>query len=295
MLGSSADRRSSGPFLVQPRVVLVFTGAVAIATALIHLVFEVQIGEAPVGLAVLLVILSQVWLVSLFFAWRGNRLAIGIAGLMAFAEFGNQASAHFAIGVFAVEFLVPSLGLGFAIDLLVLIVVCLLSAVSAVVCASSAFHRSRRLQSLPFLLLALAGASVSLLHAADDIGRHGFGSFSIEDGLMLTALAATVWILGALWMAGAPRIGALLVMAASGYIAASFVVFHLLPSGVTIDRIARTSGIGAAGIAAATGIIAGTSLIGAVVWLIAPLPGAARRRLLVRRKTRDAEARTVGR
>jgi hypothetical protein len=178
-----ARSRKSGPFVLPARVVFVSSGLLAIAMGLVHLFDEVQRTEVDVLYAVIAVIVSQLWLFSLFFAWRGNRFALAFAGFLAFAEFGVQASTHFAIGIYAVEFLAPTRGVGFTVNLLLLEVACAVCFVSAIICASNPRGTSQRLESFPFLLLALAGASALLLHAANSVGLRSFGSISIEDGL----------------------------------------------------------------------------------------------------------------
>ncbi len=254
--------------MLPTRVVFVSSGALAIAMGLVHLFDEVQRTEVDVLYAVIAVIVSQLWLFSLFFAWRGNRFALAFAGFLAFAEFGVQASTHFAIGIYAVEFLAPTRGVGFAVNLLLLEVACAVCFVSAIICASNPRGTSRRLQSFPFLLVALAGASAVVLHAANDVGLRSFGSISIEDGLAFAALTATVWIIGALWMAGAPRLGALMVVVATANVVIPFVTLHLAKGGLSLDEIAkRSGGAGWAVLAAAMAILAAASLIGSLTWL----------------------------
>jgi hypothetical protein len=259
--------RRSGPFVLPARVVFVSTGLLAIAMGLVHLFDELQRTEVDAFYAVIAVIASQVWLFSLFFAWRGYRLALAAAGFLAFAEFGIQTSTHFAIGVYAVEFLSPVQGIGFTVNLLLLEVACAICFITAIVCASNLKGRTRRLESFPFLLVALAGTSAVILHAANDVGLKSFGSISIEDGLAFAAITATAWIIGALWMAGAPRLGALLVALAAANVVIPFVTLHLAKGGVSLDQIAKQSGAGWAVLAAAMAILAAASLIGSLTWL----------------------------
>jgi hypothetical protein len=255
-----------GAFLLPARVVFVATGVLAIAMGLVHLFDEVQRAEVDVFYAVAAVIVSQLWLLSLFFAWRGNQLALAFAGLLAFAEFGLQASTHFAVGLYAVEFLTPSRGIGFPVNLMLLEVACAISFITAIISISNPRGTATRMDSFPFLLVALAGASALILHAADDIWRKGFGSLSVEDGIAVAVITATVWIIGALWMAGAPRLGSILVAAASANVVIPFVTLHLAKGSISLDQIARQSGAGWAVAAAAMAILAASSLIGAVVF-----------------------------
>jgi hypothetical protein len=283
--------RRSGPFVLPARIVFVSTGLLAIAMALLHLFDEVQRTEVDVFYAVIAVIASQVWLFSLYFAWRGSRLALVFAGLLAFVEFGIQTSTHFAIGVNAVEFLAPTQGIGFTVNLLLLEVACAICFVTAIVCASNPKGRTRRLETFPFLLVALAGASAVILHAANDVGLKSFGSISIEDGLAFAAITATVWIIGALWMAGAPRLGAFMVVLATTNVVIPFVTLHLAKGGVSLDEIAKQSGgAGWAVLAAAMAILAAASLIGSLTWLALRLVPAARAWLV--RKPKPAPSRS---
>jgi hypothetical protein len=282
--------RRRGPFILSARLVFVASGLLAIAMGLVHLFDEVQRTEVDVFYAVVAAIVSQLWLLSLFFAWRGNQLALALAGFLAFAEFGVQASTHFAIGVYAVEFLTPSRGIGFPVNLMLLEVACAISFVTAIVCISNPRGTIQRLESFPFLLVALAGASALILHAADDIGRKGFGAIGIEDGVAVASITATIWIIGALWMAGAPRLGAVLVALATANVVIPFITLHLAKGGVSLSQIAKQSGAGWAVLAAAMAILAAASLIGSVTWLLWKLAPQARARLA--RKPKPAPSRT---
>jgi hypothetical protein len=266
MLTTPLSRRRGGPFLLPARVVFVSSGLLAIAMGLVHLFDEVQRAEVDVLYAVIAVIVSQLWLLGLFFAWRGNQFALALAGFLAFAEFGIQLSTHFAIGIYAIEFLTPSRGIAFPVNLMLLEVACALSFISAIVCISNPRGASSRLESFPFLLVALAGASTVILHAADDIWRKGFGSLSIEDGVALASITAAVWIIGALWMAGAPRLGTVLVMLATANVVIPFITLHLAKGGVSLDRIAKESGAGWAVLAAAMAILAAASFLAALTF-----------------------------
>jgi hypothetical protein len=258
--------RRRAPFLLPARAVFVSSGVLAIALGLVHLFDEVQRNEVDVLYAVAAVIVSQIWLLSLFFAWRGNQLALALAGLLAFAEFGVQASTHFAIGLYAVEFLVPTRGIGLPVNLMLLEVACAISFTAAVVCVTRPRGSVRRLDSFPFLLVAMVGASTLILHAADDVWRKGFGSLNIEDGLLVASITAAVWIIGALWMAGAPRVGAGLVALATANVVIPFVTLHLAKGGVSLDQIAKGSGAGWAVVAAAMAILATASFLGALAY-----------------------------
>src|ERR1700716_2772110 len=83
---ASTRSRRSGPFVLPARVVFVSSGVLAIAMGLVHLFDEVQRTEVDILYAVIAVIVSQAWLFSLFYAWRGYRFALAFAGFLAFAE-----------------------------------------------------------------------------------------------------------------------------------------------------------------------------------------------------------------
>jgi hypothetical protein len=69
-------------------------------------------------------------------------------------------------------------------------------------------------------------------------------------------------------MAGAPRLGALMVVASTANVVIPFVTLHLAKGGLSLDDIARRSGgAGWAVLAAAMAVLAAASLIGSLTWL----------------------------
>lgn len=234
---------------------------------LVHLADELQLNQFATAYAVVAVVVSQAWLVSVFFAFRRSRIALTVGALIAFAEFAIQAASHFAAGPQALSSVISSRGLSFAVTLLLLEPACIIACIAALICVTNATGTTRQLRSFPFLLLALLGSSLVLLHAADDIARTGFGTLSIEDGTLVAMLTVTVWVMGALWMATARRFGALLVVAATLNVVIPFYTLHLAAGGVSLPTIAAKSGAGWSVLAAAMAGVALFSLVAAVGWL----------------------------
>lgn len=263
----SARAPVAGPFVISPGVLLVASSLLAIAMGLLHLVDEVRLNLVDNPYAVVVVVASVAWLVSLFFALRGSRIALTVTALIAFAEFATQAISHFVAGPQSLSSVISSRGLGFAVTLLLLEPACVIACISVLVGVTNITGTTRQPRSIPFLLLALAGSSLVLLHAADDIGRRGFGKLSVEDGTLVAMLTVTVWVMGALWMASARRRGALLVVAATLNVVIPFYTLHLAAGGVSLPTIASKSGAGWSVLAAAMAGAALFSLVGAIGWL----------------------------
>jgi hypothetical protein len=242
---------------------------------LIHLVDEVQLNQHGTAYAVVVVLLSQAWLASLFFGFLGRRSALAISAAFALTEFAIQASTHFAIGQYALTFMVPAKGVGYAETLLLVEPACIVNVIAAMLCVSNPSGTVHRLHSFPFLLLALIGGSLVLLHAGDDLGRKGFGSLSLEDGALVAMLTATVWLMGSLWMASSRRLGLLLVIAATLNVLLPFYILHLGPGGVALGTIASQSGLGWAILAATMAGVALASLVASIGWLSLAMASAA--------------------
>ena len=264
---SSARAPRTGPFVISPRVLLVASSLLAIAMGLLHVVDELQLNQVGTAYAAVAVVVSLAWLVSVFFTFRGSRIALTIGALIAFTEFATQAVSHFTAGPQGLSSVISSRGLGFAVTLLLLEPACVIACIAALICVTNATGTTRQLRSFPVLLLALVGSSLVLLHAADDIGRAGFGKLSIEDGTLVAMLTVTVWVMGALWMATARRRGALLVAAATLNVVIPFYTLHLAAGGVSLPTIAAKSGVGWSMLAAAMAGLALFSLVAAIGWL----------------------------
>ncbi|TMF57741.1 MAG: hypothetical protein E6I22_03375 [Chloroflexi bacterium] len=98
------------------------------------------------------------------------------------------------------------------------------------------------------LAISVAGVIFLILHAADDLGRGGFGSISPE------------WVLGGLSTAGHLRRGTFFVIAATLFVLIPFYNLHLASGGVSLGKIASESGMAWALVAAATAVCAGLAL-----------------------------------
>src|SRR6202022_3486746 len=120
------------------------------------------------------------------------------------------------------------------------------------------------------LAISVPGIILVLLHAADDLGRGGFGSLSPEDGSFTSMVIVTIWALGALWTASHPRRGSLLVAIATLFVLVPFYTLHLA-GGVSLATIAQKSGPVWAVIAGALAGCAALSLVIAVGFLAATL------------------------
>ena len=248
-------------FAIPARTVVVFSGLVAIALGLLHLVDEVQRGETRATLIWVAVLLAGVWLLSLFLIWRGNRVALLVAGTIAFAEFATQGLNHFVSGgSIDLGALARTRGLPAAIALLFLGPSCLIMCVAAMDCAANPRGRATGWRGLIALGLSAAGGTLVLLHAADDLHRSGFGSLSAEDGAFVAMVIATVWVLGGLSTAGHLRRGTFFVIAATLFVLIPFYNLHLASGGVSLGKIASESGMAWALVAAATAVCAGLAL-----------------------------------
>jgi hypothetical protein len=235
-------RARRAPFLIPARVLVAIVGLTAIGAAVLHLVDEVQRTESAGIFLLALIGLGTIWLVSLGIAWRGSRIALFIAGLLAFAEFGLQASNHFITGGSQdISTLSLHRGLAVGITLLALGPACLLTSIAAIEAVSNPRGRSVSRLGMAQLATSVPGVIFVLLHTADDLGRGGFGSLSPEDGSFLAMVIATVWALGALWTASHHRRGSVLTVVATSFVLVPFYTLHLA-GGVSLATIAQKSG-----------------------------------------------------
>jgi hypothetical protein len=235
-------RARRAPFLIPARVLVAIVGLIAISAAVLHLVDEVQRTESAGIFLLALIGLGTIWLVSLGIAWRGSRIALFIAGLLAFAEFGLQASNHFITGGSQdISTLSLHRGLAVGITLLALGPACLLTSIAAIEAVSNPRGRSVSRLGMAQLATSVPGVIFVLLHTADDLGRGGFGSLSPEDGSFLAMVIATVWALGALWTASHHRRGSVLTVVATSFVLVPFYTLHLA-GGVSLATIAQKSG-----------------------------------------------------
>ncbi|HEX3628924.1 MAG TPA: hypothetical protein VHW91_00510 [Candidatus Dormibacteraeota bacterium] len=268
MRSGSVRRQQSGPFLLPARVVLLFSGILAIGLAVFNLVHELharQVDQLYTGIALAVGLL---WLAAVIIAFLGWRSGVFLAALIAFVEFGVIASSHFVstgatIGSFAKQEGLPVAAVDIA-----LIPVCLLVIMSAAVCWTTPDGRTRAPGLVPLSLASLAGAVLVILQATDAVHRVDFGTSTAEDGAFVAALLASIWLAGGLWIVRAQKTGALLIAAATFGVAYSFVSLHLLNGGKTVAQIASVSGPGWAGVAVATAVVAAGCFLTALAVLV---------------------------
>jgi hypothetical protein len=159
-------------------------------------------------------------------------------------------------------------GLPVATAAMLLIPACTLTAMAAAVSWSHRRGRNPKLETLPILIAAFAGLLLVILASTDSVHRIDFGSANTEDGAFIASAAATIWLVGALWLPRVRRIGALLVTLGTFGVWSSFVTLHLLKGGTSLSAIASSSGlvwaivaVAAAGLAAAS-FVAALGLLG---------------------------------
>src|SRR5439155_1197161 len=99
-----------------------------------------------------------IWMGSLYLAWRGFRLAVFAAGLIAFTEFGVIASGHFVSAPWEIDIYAKHEGLEVAGVLIALLPACALTVMAAIVSWSHPTGRRRQLEMLPLILVSLLGA-----------------------------------------------------------------------------------------------------------------------------------------
>ncbi|HSO94188.1 MAG TPA: hypothetical protein VLS53_06955 [Candidatus Dormibacteraeota bacterium] len=178
MSSRSTVRAPRGPFAIPARVLLLAAGIVSIALGAVNLYHERHVSEVDnlyLGVAAAIGIL---WLISLVLAFRGFKPAIAAAGTIAFVEFGVIGSSHFVTGPAGMSAYVKSEGLSLAPVLMALMVTCLLTFMTSIVCWSHPTGHLKRVRMLPFLLSSVAGAVLVILYATDSVRRDDFGTAS---------------------------------------------------------------------------------------------------------------------
>ena len=261
---SSTLRSPSGPFAIPARLLLLIAGLAAIVLGAINLFHERHLGQVDnvyVGVAAAI---GLIWLISLPLAFVRVKAAVAAAGAIAFLEFGVISSSHFVTGPGAMSTFVKGEGLGVAPVLMGLMVSCLLTFMTAIVCWSHPTGRLKRVRLLPFLLAGMVGAILVILYATDALRRNDFGTANPEDGTFAASVAAIFWLFGGLWIARVRKTGALLIGLGSFMTAFSFTALHVVKGGQTLADIAAKSGPVWAMIAAAT---AGLAYLGLVIAL----------------------------
>jgi hypothetical protein len=263
-------RVARGPFVLPARLLLLAAGLLSVALGSFNLVHELRTTNVDIIYVAVGSLVGVIWLVSLYLAWRGFRLALFLAGLIAFVEFGVIAAGHFVSAPWEIDVYAKREGLAVAAVLIALLPACALTMMGAIVSWSHPTGRLRQLETLPLLLVSLLGAILTILHATDNVARKDFGAASPEDGAFAAAVATILWLVGALWLARARRTGALLIMLGTFIIADGFITLHLL-GGTSVSAIASKSGVIWAAIALAMATVAVASFVAALTFLVAAL------------------------
>ena len=264
-------RRPRGPFALPARALLVAAGTASIALGGINLFHErhvAQVDNLYVGLAAAVGI---AWLVSLLLAYRSVKPAVALTAAIAFVEFGIISSSHFVSGPAGMSAFVKSEGITAAPVLMALMVTCLLTFMTAIVCWSHPTGRLKRIRMLPFLLSSVVGATLVILYATNSVQRGDFGTASPEDGTFAAVVSATFWLFGGLWIARVRKTGALLIALGTFMATFSFTALHLAKGGHTIAEIAAQSGPAWAVVATAMAGLAYLSLAFALTILLVNL------------------------
>src|ERR1700686_153972 len=201
MRANPAMARRGGPFLIPTRTLLLASGLIAVGLGTFTLLHERHSGQVDAVYLIVGLIVAVVWLASLVLAFRGFRIGIFLAPAFAFIDFGVTAPSHFEAGPASLGSFVKSEGLPVATVAMGLLCACVLTVVTAAVAWGNARGRDRRLNTLPLLLVAVAGAVLVILQATDGVHRDSFGTANTEDGAFAAAVTASLWLLGGLWIA----------------------------------------------------------------------------------------------
>src|SRR6266702_4169892 len=242
MQARPAGRVRQGPLLIPGRVLLLFSGLLALALSVFNLFHELHAAEVDRNYTIVALAIGVVWLASIILAFRGQPVGVLLTGALAFID---------------------------------LVVACVLTVMAAIVCWGHASGSSRRRETLPLLIVAAIGTLLAVLDATDNVhlagqALPGFGTTAAEDGAFTAAIIAALWLVGGLWIARVRRTGALLIALATFMICYSFVILHVR-GGTPLNVIATKSGLIWAVIAAAVAILAAASLVAALGLLVIPI------------------------
>jgi hypothetical protein len=268
MRATATAERRGGPFVIPARTVFLVSALIAVGLGTFTLLHDRHSGQVDAVYLIIGLIVAVVWLVSIVLAFMGFRLGIFLAAALAFVDFGVIATGHFESGTGALGTFVKSEGLPVATVAMGLLVACVLTVVTAAVLWGNPHGRDRRLDTLPLLLVAVAGAVLTILQATDGVHRDSFGSSNTEDGAFAAAVTASLWLLGGLWIARARRVGALLIMLATFIVWYSFLTLHLLKGGIPLSVVAAKSGVIWAVFSAAAAILAAASFLTALALFV---------------------------
>jgi len=274
-------RLRSGPFLIPARILLLAFGLLAVALGIFNLFHELHAKQVDALYTAVAVGIGVIWLACIIVGFRGNLIGVFGAGLIAFVELGAISQNHFSSSAGAIGSFVRIEGLPVATALIGLVLACVLTIMASIVAWSHGTGFSRGRETLPLLIVAVIGAGLAILEATDNVhlagnAFPGFGKSSAEDGAFVAALTASLWLIGALWIASMRRTGAVLTALATFGVCYSFISLHLVKGGTSLSLIATNSGLIWAIIAVAVAILAAASLLAALVLLglaVAPRRG----------------------
>ena len=275
MQARPAGRIRQGPLLIPARVLLLFSGLLALALSVFNLFHELHSAEVDRNYTIVALAIGVVWLASIILAFRGQPVGVLLTGALAFSDLGAIATAHFTSTAGAIGSYVLKEGLPVAAALIGLVVACVLTVMAAIVCWGNATGSSRRRETLPLLIVAAIGTLLAVLEATDNVhlagqALPGFGTTAAEDGAFSAAIIAALWLVGGLWIERVRRRGALLIALATFMVCYSFVILHVR-GGTPLNVIATKSGLIWAVIAAAVAILAAASLVVALGLLVIPI------------------------
>jgi hypothetical protein len=252
------------------RVLLLAAGVLAVALASVNLYPERHSTNVDIYYTVVAGLIYVIWLASLVLAWRGVRIGVFLAGLIAFIEFGVIAAGHFVSAPYDIHILSLHEGLWTATVLMSILPACALTAMAAIVSWSHPTGRLHRFQTLPLLIVAVLGTILVILYATDSLRRGDFGTANAEDAIFAAVAAAIVWMVGALWLARVRLVGAILIALGTFILWYSFITLHVI-AGTRVSAIAKTSGALWAGIGLAMATLAAASFVAALAFIVTPL------------------------
>ncbi len=276
MRARPTGRRVQGPLVLPGRTLLLASGLLALAAGVFTLLHEFHAGQVSGVYTIIAMGVGAIWLACVVLAFFGARIGVFGAAAIAFVEFGVVASTHFVSSAGALGTFVKHEGLPVATAAMALVPACAVVVISAAVCWTKPRGRNPRLDTVPLLLVAVAGAALVILQATDGVHRLDFGSANTEDGAFAAAIAASLWLLGGLWIARVRRTGALLTALATFIVWYSFVTLHLVKGGTSLNEIASSSGTIWAVISVAAAVTAAASFLVALGLLALTIVGSRR-------------------
>src|SRR6266480_697482 len=95
MQARPAGRIRQGPLLIPGRVLLLFSGLLALALSVFNLFHELHAAEVDRNYTIVALAIGVVWLASIILAFRGQPVGVILTGALAFSDLGAIATAHF--------------------------------------------------------------------------------------------------------------------------------------------------------------------------------------------------------